>query len=274
MEVIEGGDLAMQHRVHAGNFNEGEVAVYTAEILMGLWFLHNSGIVYRDLKLENILLDKGGHIKLADFGLSKDQLKHNGKTSTMCGTARYLAPEIVERNSYGIAVDLWALGVCMYELLLGTNPFTLESVKGADGGAGGNADMPEAAKVTLYKRIVGATVEFPSRLSSGASELIGGLLRKNPEQRLGCHARRGEQELKESAFLRHINWDSAKDQKLKAPVIPQAAGNRNSKDEIDPLVELKTIGSEQFGGFGDAGDLEVDSSPFADFDWAQTVASR
>merc|ERR1719345_487554 len=167
----------------------------------------------------------------------------------------------------------------MYELILGTNPFTLESVKGEDGGAGGNADMPEAAKATLYERIVGAEVDFSSRLSTGASALIGGLLQKNPDERMGCHVRRGEQDLKESAFLRHINWDHAKDQKLQAPVIPKAregsivedSPNRTNKDEIDPLAELKKVHSEQFGGFSDGG---IDNSLFDGFDWAQRVATN
>ena len=339
MEVIEGGDLAAQHKAHAGNFNEAEVAVYTAEILSGLWFLHNSGIIYRDLKLDNILLDKGsylplrlyiclragariyyvsmhasvsvsasvfvsvlvsvalsaasgkgtfnsddaittfkdGHIKLSDFGLAKDQIGHGGKTRTMCGTARYLAPEIVEHNSYGTEVDLWALGVCMFELLLGSNPFTLESVRGADGG-GDDGSMAEAAKATLYERILGADVDFPSRLSTGATVIISGLLHKSPEQRLGCHARRGEQDLKECAFLRHINWDHARDQKLHAPIIPQARmeDSNSSKDDINPSAELKKINPEQFGGFNDATEdgSGINNSLFADFDWAQTVASK
>lgn len=195
----------------------------------------------------------------------------------MCGTARYLAPEIVEHNSYGTEVDLWALGVCMFELLLGSNPFTLESVRGADGG-GDDGSMAEAAKATLYERILGADVDFPSRLSTGATVIIGGLLHKSPEQRLGCHARRGEQDLKECAFLRHINWDHARDQKLHAPIIPQARmeDSKSSKDDINPSAELKKINPEQFGGFNDATEdgSGINNSLFADFDWAQTVASK
>lgn len=98
-------------------FSEDRTRFYGAEIISALAYLHSQGIIYRDLKLENLLLDKDGHIKITDFGLCKEDITYGRTTKTFCGTPEYLAPEVIEDNDYGRAVDWWGIGVVMYEMV-------------------------------------------------------------------------------------------------------------------------------------------------------------
>lgn len=126
MEYVNGGDLMFQIQ-RARKFDEPRAAFYAAEVTLALQFLHKNGVIYRDLKLDNILLDAEGHCKLADFGMCKEGIIGGNLTSTFCGTPDYIAPEILQELDYGPSVDWWALGVLMYEMMAGQPPFEADN---------------------------------------------------------------------------------------------------------------------------------------------------
>lgn len=118
MQYVNGGELFF-HLSRERVFSEDRTRFYGAEIICALGYLHSQGIIYRDLKLENLLLDKDGHIKIADFGLCKEEITFGSTTKTFCGTPEYLAPEVLDDNDYGLAVDWWGKKIfkCFFSLL-------------------------------------------------------------------------------------------------------------------------------------------------------------
>lgn len=121
MEYVSGGDL-MWH-IQREPFSERRAKFYACEVLLALEYFHSQGIIYRDLKLDNIMLGLDGHIKVADYGLCKENMQYGNTTGTFCGTPEFMAPEILLEQKYGRAVDWWAFGVLVYEMLLGQSPF-------------------------------------------------------------------------------------------------------------------------------------------------------
>ncbi|XP_060571359.1 RAC-alpha serine/threonine-protein kinase-like isoform X2 [Ruditapes philippinarum] len=209
MEYVNGGELFF-HLSRERVFAEERTKFYGAEIISALGYLHENNIVYRDLKLENLLLDKDGHIKIADFGLCKEEMFFGASTKTFCGTPEYLAPEVLEDNDYGRAVDWWGTGVVMYEMMCGRLPFY-------------NRDHD-----VLFELILLQQVKFPRTLSEDAKSLLGGMLVKNPKERLGG----GEADVKDlmaHPFFKNINWQDLVEKKVPPPFKPQVTSETDTR---------------------------------------------
>nr|XP_033771125.1 serine/threonine-protein kinase N2 isoform X1 [Geotrypetes seraphini]XP_033771126.1 serine/threonine-protein kinase N2 isoform X1 [Geotrypetes seraphini] len=199
MEYAAGGDLMMH--IHTDVFSEPRAVFYAACVVLGLQYLHEHKIVYRDLKLDNLLLDTEGFVKIADFGLCKEGMGFGDKTSTFCGTPEFLAPEVLTETSYTRAVDWWGLGVLIYEMLVGESPF------------------PGDDEEEVFDSIVNDEVRYPRFLSTEAISIMRRLLRRNPERRLGASEKDAE-EVKRHPFFRQIDWDALLAKKVKPPFVP------------------------------------------------------
>lgn len=208
MEYAAGGELFF-HLRQERLFSDRKTRFYIEEIVIALEHLHSVDIIYRDLKLDNILLDAKGHIKLVDFGLSK-RLLQNEKTSTLCGTPEYLAPEVIDHEyylyGYGKEVDWWSLGVVFYQMICGRLPF------------GTAANAQDASK--LYNRILDNEIDWrsaPRGTPSVTKEIIFSLLIKEPQDRLG-HL--GPDQVKNHVFFEDTNWDRVALRQNQPPFVP------------------------------------------------------
>uniref|UniRef100_A0A8C7ZLQ4 protein kinase C n=1 Tax=Oryzias sinensis TaxID=183150 RepID=A0A8C7ZLQ4_9TELE len=218
MAYSSGGDL-MKH-IHNHIFNRNQTLFYSSCVLLGLEFLHQNKIVYRDLKLDNLLMDAEGFVKIADFGLCKEGMGHGDRTSTFCGTPEFLAPEVLIDNSYTRSVDWWELGVLIYEMLLGECPF------------------PGDDEEEIFDSIVNEEVRCPASLSKEAQSLIQQLLQKDPTLRLGA----GEEdasEIKRHPFFEVMNWDALLAKKLKPPFQPVIRAPQDVSNFDEEFTQLK-----------------------------------
>uniref|UniRef100_UPI00398EDB96 microtubule-associated serine/threonine-protein kinase 4 isoform X4 n=1 Tax=Pristiophorus japonicus TaxID=55135 RepID=UPI00398EDB96 len=215
MEYVEGGDCATLLK-NMGPLPVDMARMYFAETVLALEYLHNYGIVHRDLKPDNLLVTSLGHIKLTDFGLSKVGLMnmttnlyegHIEKDARefldkrVCGTPEYIAPEVILRQGYGKPVDWWAMGIILYEFIVGCVPFF--------------GDTPEE----LFGQVISDEINWPEgdeAPASGAQDLITMLLRQNPLERLGTG---GAYEVKQHNFFHGLDWNGLLRQK--AEFIPQ-----------------------------------------------------
>ncbi|XP_005285457.1 ribosomal protein S6 kinase alpha-5 isoform X1 [Chrysemys picta bellii] len=214
LDYINGGEL-FTHLSQRERFTENDVQIYIGEIVLALEHLHKLGIIYRDIKLENILLDSNGHVVLTDFGLSKEFLTdENERAYSFCGTIEYMAPDIVRGGDTGHdkAVDWWSLGVLMYELLTGASPFTVDGEKNS--------------QAEISRRILKSEPPYPQEMSALAKDVIQRLLMKDPKKRLGCGSG-GADEIRQHPFFQKINWDDLAAKKIPAPFKPVI------RDELD-----------------------------------------
>jgi RAC serine/threonine-protein kinase len=191
-------------------------------------YLHSQGIIYRDLKLENLLLDKDGHIKIADFGLCKEDITYGRTTKTFCGTPEYLAPEVLDDNDYW-----WGTGVVMYEMICGRLPFY-------------NRDHD-----VLFALILLEEVKFPRNISSEARNLLSGLLVKSPSQRLGGGVDDAK-EIQAHPFFSSINWTTLLQKKIAPPFKPQVTSDTDTRyfDSEFTGEDVKLTPPDQQGPLG------------------------
>uniref|UniRef100_A0A8C1VEV8 Protein kinase C n=1 Tax=Cyprinus carpio TaxID=7962 RepID=A0A8C1VEV8_CYPCA len=224
MEYVNGGDLMFQIQ-RSRKFDEARSRFYAAEVTSALMFLHQHGVIYRDLKLDNILLDAEGHCKLADFGMCKEGILNGVTTTTFCGTPDYIAPEILQELEYGPSVDWWALGVLMYEMMAGQPPFEAD-----------NED-------DLFESILHDDVLYPVWLSKEAVSILKAFMTKSPSKRLGCVVTQGLEEAIKPPFKPRIktkrdvnNFDQ--DFTREDPVLTP----------VDDAI-IKQINQDEFKGF-------------------------
>lgn len=239
-EFLPGGDLMMQ--IHEDVFPEPQACFYLACVVLGLQFLHEKRIIYRDLKLDNLLLDAQGFLKIADFGLCKEGIGFGDRTSTFCGTPEFLAPEVLTQEAYTRAVDWWGLGVLLYEMLVGECPF------------------PGDTEDEVFECIVNADVPCPHFLSAQGLELIQKLLQKSPEKRLGAGERDAE-EIKVQPFFRTTNWQALLARTVQPPFVPTLCGPADLRyfegeftslpPTLTPPVPRRSLSARQQAAFRD-----------------------
>jgi len=205
MEYMSGGDLKEQLD-EVDVFSEERAKFYAAEITLAVQFLHQHGILHRDLKLDNVLVDSDGHCKIADFGLSKLGLFRHCKARTNCGTPFCMAPELVKNLPYGQGVDWWAVGVMLFEMLTGDPPFYYDEEDDSD-----DPDTQEK----LDQKILNDEVDIPDDMSLAAAPIVLKLLMKDPKQRLGSNS--SVKAVRQHPFFKGIDWKALQEKRVKPP---------------------------------------------------------
>lgn len=223
-EFVQGGDLS-KHLQRQGRLGEEQARFYVACLVLALEHVHSKSVAYRDLKPENVLIDKTGYIKLTDFGFAKHVTR---KTYTVCGTPEYVAPEILTHQGHGETVDWWSLGVLLYEMLLGVTPFAPHS-------GGRNQD--------IFNNIMSRNFQAPSNslVSQSGSDFCNRLLNNEPEQRLGGGLR-GARDIRRHSWLQGLDWNLLGMRKYKAPYVPELSNpvdtshfsRYNEKEALEP----------------------------------------
>ncbi|XP_010017349.1 PREDICTED: cGMP-dependent protein kinase 2 isoform X5 [Nestor notabilis] len=205
LEACLGGELWSLLR-DRGSFDEATTKFCVGCVTEAFDYLHHIGIIYRDLKPENLILDAEGYIKLVDFGFAK-KIGSGQKTWTFCGTPEYVAPEVILSKGHDFSVDFWSLGILVYELLTGSPPFS-----GAD-------------QMTTYNLILKGIekLDFPKVITRRPEDLIRRLCRQNPTERLG-NLRNGINDIKKHRWLSGFNWDGLKVRKLISPLKRELSG--------------------------------------------------
>ncbi|KAI4283934.1 MAG: hypothetical protein L6R38_001807 [Xanthoria sp. 2 TBL-2021] len=252
LEYAQGGEL-FTRMMTEGMFPEEIAAFYMAEMILALDHLHNTvGVVYRDLKPENCLLDADGHLLLTDFGLSKVAVDGDYRCRSMTGTLEYMAPEVIQQQSYGPEVDWWSFAVLGFEMLAGASPFR----------------APNDAKI--QEKIVKTKLVLPFFMSVDAKDLLTRLLRKKPKERLGARMPKDLQIIKGHRFFRKIDWNKLQKRQVEPPfkpivTNPELAENFAAEFTDRAVSPVTTHPKHDWGG------LDSASDPFGGFSF---VASR
>lgn len=199
LDFLCGGELFF-HLQRCKRFPESRARFYAAEIGLALDYIHNRQIIYRDLKPENLVLDRNGHVTLTDFGLAKKEVRD--MTHTFCGTPEYMAPELIQKRGHSCAVDWWSLGVFLYEMVAGLPPFYSQNVG------------------EMYDMILSRPLVFPRFFSADLQSLLRALLEREPEKRLQSGA-----EFCRHPFFRDIDWERLRRKELRPEFVPDVANN-------------------------------------------------
>ncbi|KAF3914183.1 Phototropin-2 [Orbilia brochopaga] len=245
MEYISGGDLMLH--IQRGQFGTKRAQFYAAEVCLALKYFHENGVIYRDLKLDNILLTLDGHIKIGDYGLCKEEMWYGSTTSTFCGTPEFMAPEILLDKRYGRAVDWWAFGVLIYQMLLQQSPFRGE-------------DEDE-----IYDAILSDEPLYPIHMPRDSVSILQKLLTREPELRLGSGPT-DAQEIMSHAFFRNVNWDDIYHKRVPSPFLPQISSPTDTSNfdqeftSVTPVLTpvqsvLTQAMQEEFRGFSYTADF-------------------
>ncbi len=193
-------------------------------------YFNFEGIIYRDLKLDNVLLDMDGHVKLTDYGMCKEGLTKGEKTSTFCGTPNYIAPEMLRGEDYDFSVDWWALGVLMFEMMAGRSPFELNENPSE------NPDLN--TEDHLFQVILEKPIRIPRSLSLKAASVLKGFLQKIPTERLG--AIDGIKEIQQHPYYKQIEWSLLEQKLIQPPYKPQVTSERDLAN-IDELFTKEAV---------------------------------
>jgi len=227
LTIMEGGDLKF-HIYNMGGepgFPEERSRFYACEIILGLGHLHKEGIVYRDCKPENILLDSKGHVRISDLGLAVE-IPEGEAVRGRVGTVGYMAPEIIDNEKYTFSPDWFSLGCLVYEMIEGRAPF--------------RARKEKVKREEVDRRVKETREDYSERFSPESQSLCEGLLAKSPPSRLGCSSgRHGVREIKIHAWFNSVNWRRMEAGRVKPPFEPDPHAVY-AKDVLD-IEQFSTV---------------------------------
>mmetsp|Transcript_32184 Transcript_32184/g.53183 ORF Transcript_32184/g.53183 Transcript_32184/m.53183 type:complete len:625 (+) Transcript_32184:305-2179(+) len=248
LDYCAGGELFF-HLGKLGKFPESRARFYASEIILAISYVHSLDIIYRDLKPENVLLDAKGHVRLTDFGLSKEGIRNSSSgANSFCGTPEYLAPEILNRQGHGRAVDWWSLGALLYEMLTGLPPFYCQD------------------REKLFEKIRKSDLHYPASLSRTSKALLRGLLTRDPTQRLGSGPKDAE-DIQSHEFFSDIDWDKLAKGLVAPPWEPKINGSLDTSQFDKEFTNMPVFSPQSLKRAPGFGTTPVADNPFEGFTW-------